>query len=320
MHVFVKWKTVNLLKIKINLLPFSRGEKRALLEDSPGQSVYTQLQALARHNPAFVQSLQSIMTQNILAEDTESQAALSLILANSAGDQNGNVTTGGKAKSPLLPSPPSQGKEVQHSNSAGSGANNPQLMNMLFSAFQARISKQQQAVGGSTDPSVDSPTPPPPLVPSPPSQPSQQQQPPPPPPPTSQGLLPMPPPPPQPTAVQSHQYLDPATLHWQIHPAGLSATGVTALVGQPPPLQPPPNHQLHHSHQLIYPQYHLPYHQSLWASEPLLHLPPMGGPPPHHYPPPSLPLVTPGETVGRKRKVDELGDIDWKRPRLCTGQ
>ena len=259
------------------------------MEDSPGQSVYTQLQALARHNPAFVHSLQTIMTQNILAEDTESQAAISLILA----DQNANSL--GKAKSPLLPSPV---VKESHSSPPANG-NNPQLMNMLFSAFQARLSKQNG--GGGSPETGGSPTPPtpPPPVPSPPSQPPQQ-----PPQPTSQGLLSMPPPPPQ----QMGQYLDP-TIHWQIHPAGLPG-GVPGLVGQPPlPHQP---NQLHN--QFIYPHY-LPI-QSLW-SHPMM-LPPMGGPPPQ-LPPPAPPLPA-GEPMNRKRKVEELGDIDWKRPRLCTGQ
>ena len=74
-----------------------RTEKKALMDETPSKDVYNQLQSLSKHNPWFVQSLQSIMTQNILAEDphqlqplpevkdagsnSSNQAVLALLLA-----------------------------------------------------------------------------------------------------------------------------------------------------------------------------------------------------------------------------------------------
>ena len=49
-----------------------RVEKKALIDETPSKDVYHQLQSLSKQNPWFVQSLQSIMTQNILAEDNPS--------------------------------------------------------------------------------------------------------------------------------------------------------------------------------------------------------------------------------------------------------
>merc|ERR1719471_1443141 len=52
--------------------PMERVEKKALMDETPSKDVYHQLQSLSKQNPWFVQSLQSIMTQNILAEDNPS--------------------------------------------------------------------------------------------------------------------------------------------------------------------------------------------------------------------------------------------------------
>ena len=51
--------------LNVYLMLISRLNEKSgpLLEDSPGQSVYTQLQALAKHNPAFLLSLNSIITR-----------------------------------------------------------------------------------------------------------------------------------------------------------------------------------------------------------------------------------------------------------------
>ena len=39
------------------------------MDETPSKDVYTQLESLSKHNPWFVQSLQTIMTQNIMADD-----------------------------------------------------------------------------------------------------------------------------------------------------------------------------------------------------------------------------------------------------------
>ena len=39
------------------------------MDETPSKDVYTQLESLSKQNPWFVQSLQSIMTQNIIADD-----------------------------------------------------------------------------------------------------------------------------------------------------------------------------------------------------------------------------------------------------------
>ena len=81
-----------------------RVEKKALMDDCPSKDVYSQLQSLSKQNPWFVQSLQSIMTQNILAEDCmphlpqmpeasdpqiSNQAVLALLLAAYLKPQQG---------------------------------------------------------------------------------------------------------------------------------------------------------------------------------------------------------------------------------------
>jgi len=223
----------------------NRVEKKALMDDCPSKDAYHQLQSLSKQNPWFVQSLQSIMTQNILAEDCpphmppmpessdpqiSNQAVLALLLAAYMKPQNGlqqgtaslsslikQLESGTSAidllknalvplatqsplvqssqqpdnninRSPLLPSPPGdrttllatpgsqsllptppspagQVKDLsslissmtamvgagklptQPPTSVTPNTKNPQLMNMLYSAFQARISKQ----GSETD-------------------------------------------------------------------------------------------------------------------------------------------------------------------------
>jgi len=234
----------------------NRVEKKALMDECPSKDVYHQLQSLSKQNPWFVQSLQSIMTQNILAEDClphlppmpeasdpqiSNQAVLALLLAAYLKPQQGvqqgtaslsnlikqlesgtsaidllknalvplatqtplvqssqqseNIPNGVNrspllpsppgdrptllatpGSQPLLPTPPSPAGQVKDLSSlissmtamVGSGklptqpptsvtpnTKNPQLMNMLYSAFQARMSKSQQ--GGETDPLSSSP-------------------------------------------------------------------------------------------------------------------------------------------------------------------
>ena len=177
--------------------PAERTEKKALMDETPSKDVYNQLQSLSKHNPWFVQSLQSIMTQNILAEDhpqlhssspapvtdtdssnnTSNQAVLALLLAAylkpSQGLQQGaaslsqlikQLEAGTSAvellKNALAPglntvtsSAPghdlsslissmtslvSQGKLPSSSTPVTPNTKNPQLMNMLYSAFQVR--------------------------------------------------------------------------------------------------------------------------------------------------------------------------------------
>jgi len=231
----------------------NRVEKKALMDDCPSKDVYSQLQSLSKQNPWFVQSLQSIMTQNIMAEDClphlppiseasdpqiSNQAVLALLLAAYLKPQNGlqqgtaslsslikQLESGTSAidllknalvplatqtplvqspqqsemllnsanRSPLLPSPPGerptllatpgsqpllptppspagQAKDLsslissmtamvgagkvptQPPSSVTPNTKNPQLMNMLYSAFQARMSKQ-------TEPDTASPPP-----------------------------------------------------------------------------------------------------------------------------------------------------------------
>ena len=176
------------------------------MDDCPSKDVYHQLQSLSKHNPCFVQSLQSIMSQNILAEESpdtaappdllsSNQAVLALLLAAhlkpSQGPQQGAASLSGLLKqleagtsavellktalaaggsgqrSGLLPSPGpapsqppappgpqdlsglissmtslvSQGKlPAKAPASLGPTTKNPQLMNMLYSAFQVRSS------------------------------------------------------------------------------------------------------------------------------------------------------------------------------------
>jgi len=223
----------------------NRVEKKALMDDCPSKDVYSQLQSLSKQNPWFVQSLQSIMTQNIIADESlphlppvpeasdpavSNQAVLALLLAAYLKPQHGlqqgtaslsslikQLESGTSAidllktalvptttppqplvqssqqsdplpnsasRSPLLPSPPGerptllatpgsqpllptppppagQAKDLSSLISSmtamvGAGklptqppstvtpnTKNPQLMNMLYSAFQARVSKQQ---------------------------------------------------------------------------------------------------------------------------------------------------------------------------------
>ena len=168
-----------------------RVEKKALMDsDCPSKDVYHQLQSLSKHNPCFVQSLQSIMTQNIMADEPPDaptdQAVLALLLAAhlkpSQGLQQGAAsltgllkqleagtskvellksalaTPGHGQRSGLLPSPGhhqppdlsalissmtslvSQGKlPAKVPPSTSPSTKNPQLMNMLYSAFQVRL-------------------------------------------------------------------------------------------------------------------------------------------------------------------------------------
>ena len=168
-----------------------RVEKKALMDsDYPSKDVYHQLQSLSKHNPCFVQSLQSIMTQNIMADEPPDaptdQAVLALLLAAhlkpSQGLQQGAAsltgllkqleagtskvellksalaTPGHGQRSGLLPSPGhhqppdlsalissmtslvSQGKlPAKVPPSTSPSTKNPQLMNMLYSAFQVRL-------------------------------------------------------------------------------------------------------------------------------------------------------------------------------------
>ena len=53
----------------VHMMLSVRVEKKALMDETPSKDVYQQLECLAKQNPWFVQSLRSIMTQNILAED-----------------------------------------------------------------------------------------------------------------------------------------------------------------------------------------------------------------------------------------------------------
>jgi len=196
---------INIYMSFVNNPMENRVEKKALMDDCPSKDVYHQLQSLSKHNPCFVQSLQSIMTQNILAEESpdtaapsdplsSNQAVLALLLAAhlspSQGLQQGAasltglvkqleagtsaldllktaLTTGGSGqRSGLLPSPSHQPPPPDLSAlissmtslvsqaklpakapvSLGPATKNPQLMNMLYSAFQARVSKQQKEV------------------------------------------------------------------------------------------------------------------------------------------------------------------------------
>ena len=160
--------------------------------DCPSKDVYHQLQSLSKHNPSFVQSLQSIMTQNIIADDPPDaptdQAVLALLLAAhlkpSQGLQQGAASLsslmkqleagtsavellksalgGPGQRSGLLPSPGhnkspdlsalissmtslvSQGKlPAKVPASPGPATKNPQLMNMLYSAFQVRLDSRE---------------------------------------------------------------------------------------------------------------------------------------------------------------------------------
>ena len=171
------------------------------MDETPSKDVYHQLESLSKHNPWFVQSLQSIMTQSTLAEDGaqppsqppsdqgtpeagsgSNQAILALLLA--AYLKPGGQTGGGvaqlaqlikqlesgtpalellkaalsPAQSGLLPSPsPGPGSDLaslissmtslvgqggqlpspaQPASSVTPSTKNPQLMNMLYSAFQ----------------------------------------------------------------------------------------------------------------------------------------------------------------------------------------
>ena len=170
-----------------------RTEKKALMDETPSKDVYNQLQSLNKHNPWFVQSLQSIMTQNILAEDphhpqlqplpqtelkeaggnSSNQAVLALLLAavlkpnqgmaqgaaslsslikqleagtsavellktalNAPDQQTPDLTSLISSMSSIVgktPSSPSQPPSVTPNTK------NPQLMNMLYSAFQVII-------------------------------------------------------------------------------------------------------------------------------------------------------------------------------------
>ena len=200
--------------------PMERVEKKALMDETPSKDVYHQLQSLSKQNPWFVQSLQSIMTQNILADDHPTQVApaqtpqsqnpditscdpsnanssnhavLALLLAAylkpNQGVQQGAASLGslikqleagtsavellknalvpslakpsqplvtGDGRAPLLPNPPSQPQSgdlsslistmtnlvsqgklpTQAPSSVTPNTKNPQLMNMLYSAFQ----------------------------------------------------------------------------------------------------------------------------------------------------------------------------------------
>ena len=254
------------------------------MEDTPGQSVYTQLSALARHNPGFVQSLNSIVTQNIiLAEDSELTHLLS-------GDQ---VSSPRHRPDPKvdrrLGSPPGYTKPDPN-------AKNPQLMNMLYSAFQARISKQAGGLSQEQQPlppthqpqptAVASPPPPPP-PPAPPSEP-----PPLPPPSGSSCLMSLPPPP---------AFAVEAGLQWQQFPP-------PNLV--PHQLQPDLSHLNPLGHQYLYPQF-LPM-QSLWP--PTFLLPP----PPHVLPHINIHPETVHQSP-HKRKLSGQGFGEFESKRLCPG-
>jgi len=218
--------------------PMERVEKKALMDETPSKDVYHQLQSLSKQNPWFVQSLQSIMTQNILADDhppqvtpaqtpqspnpditscdpsnanSSNHAVLALLLAAylkpNQGVQQGAASLGslikqleagtsavellknalvpslakpsqplvtGDGRAPLLPNPPSQPQSgdlsslistmtnlvsqgklpTQAPSSVTPNTKNPQLMNMLYSAFQARMSKMQ---GNNGDPEASPP-------------------------------------------------------------------------------------------------------------------------------------------------------------------
>jgi len=199
---------INIYMSFVNNPMENRVEKKALMDsDCPSKDVYHQLQSLSKHNPSFVQSLQSIMTQNIIADDPPDgptdQAVLALLLAAhlkpsqglqqgaaslsslvkqleagtsavellktalaSPGRQSGLLPSPGHSKSPDLSSLissmtslVSQGKlPAKVPPSPGPGTKNPQLMNMLYSAFQARMSKQQEESEAGPGPS---PVPPP---------------------------------------------------------------------------------------------------------------------------------------------------------------
>lgn len=169
------------------------------MDETPSKDVYHQLESLSKHNPWFVQSLQSIMTQSTLAEDGaqppsqppsdpgapeagsgSNQAILALLLASylKPGGQGGGVAqlahlikqleSGTPAldllksalspgQSGLLPSPsPSsdlaslissmtslvgqtQPPSAPPASSVTPSTKNPQLMNMLYSAFQVDV-------------------------------------------------------------------------------------------------------------------------------------------------------------------------------------
>ena len=280
------------------------------MDDCPSKDVYHQLQSLSKHNPCFVQSLQSIMTQNIMAEETpdptapsdplsSNQAVLALLLAAhlkpSQGVQQGAASVtglikqleagtsavellktalaagGSSQRSGLLPSPGpapshhpqtqpppdlsslissmtslvSQGKlPAKAPVSLGpttSTTKNPQLMNMLYSAFQvnntdndshgvesqgfvfqARITKQHKEVEGEGQPggeSVEAPAAPCYALPSPycPVYPGGQQ---------------YPPPPPGPGP--------PGSSHSQSHSPPQSQN-LNQILAMPPPPPPPPS-------------------------------------------------------------------------------
>ena len=339
------------MKFFTETFPDCRVEKKALMDDCPSKDVYHQLQSLSKHNPCFVQSLQSIMSQNILAEESpdsaappdllsSNQAVLALLLAAhlkpSQGPQQGaasltslmkQLEAGTSAvellktalaagssgqRSGLLPSPGpapsqppapaatpgpqdlsglissmtslvSQGKlPAKAPASLGPATKNPQLMNMLYSAFQvrsggsvvrgesrfvfqARVTKQHKEVEGEGQPggeNLEAPAPAPAPAGPPPSPgpcytlaspycpvyPGGQYPPPPPPGPgqtQSKNLtqiLALPPPPPPPASA----YSEPG---WQVvtQPGqGLLFSPVLA-----PQVWPPPHHH-HHHHQALY--------------------------------------------------------------------
>ena len=323
-----------------------RVEKGALLEDIPGQSVYTQLSALARHNPGFVQSLNSIVTQNIiLAEDSES-AALNQLLAvadpaHAAKTAASRLSASAQQRPDKVDrrigSPPGSGYTKSDPN-----AKNPQLMNMLYSAFQARISKQAGKVSKAAGLSPEHHSPPPPtttgsqhISPPPPSSTqahrvaSPQHAPPqtplsgPPPPPPAADQLPPPTLPPPPPSSQSSclmsipppppAYTVEAGLQWQQFPP--PPTAATAGLLPPPQLQAELN-PLNPLQPFIYPQY-LPI-QSLWP--PTFLLPPAtAAMPPPQAPPIGLHADAAAVSVSHKRKLSGQGFAEFESKRLCSG-
>merc|ERR1719410_2474874 len=135
---------IHAINIYMNFVnnPMERVEKKALMDETPSKDVYQQLECLAKQNPWFVQSLRSIMTQNILAGD----------LASLISSMTSLVSQGKLASQPPT-------------SAVTPNTKNPQLMNMLYSAFQARMSKLQhhnaepEKAGSPTSPSQVSPTP-----------------------------------------------------------------------------------------------------------------------------------------------------------------
>ena len=331
-----------------------------MLDEGPSKDVYHQLEQLSKHNPVFVQSLQSIMTASHredpgLAQQAAptSPALLALLLASQI--QPGSASLAGLAKKlesgtsvvellqqalaqgaqtpapagqskttpapaetrpPLLPSPPAERPHIipggtsdlaglisrMTSNVAPQppvvtpNTKSPQLQNMLYSAFQARISQQGETEAPLPTSSTAKEDPPPQAQPpqSVASYPVNLQ--------TTYSVV---------AAPSYYQSPPPSHLHHQ------QPSSLTHMLSQPPP-PPPPSHNHHlasdHSWAAQAPLLvHAPlmaHPQALWAAQPALY---------HAQHAPQQQAAS-----GQKRKVDveypNYSDLEapgLKRQKLC---